>query len=140
MKRVIIASHHNMSEGLSETLRFIMNHSQVSEDIIVVNAYVDEKETDITDRVAKLFDTFANDDEVLILTDMMGGSVTQKFIPYLNDNVHMIAGVNLPLALGLLLTIESDLTAENIIFNIEEAKKQIVYVNQLKMDVSADDE
>ena len=82
--------------------------------------------------VKELFASFDPDDEVIVLTDLMGGSVYQKFFPYMNDHVHVICGMNLPLAMSFLLASEDQtLTQESVDAIIEECKKQIVYVNSL---------
>ena len=71
----------------------------------------------------------------------MGGSVYQKFYPYMNDLVHIICGMNLPLAMSLLLVPEKETLDKERISNIvEECRKQIIYVNQLDTAVDYDDE
>ena len=42
-------------------------------------------------------------DEVVVLTDALGGSVNQRFSRFASDRIHVIAGVNLPLAMTVAL-------------------------------------
>lgn len=69
----------------------------------------------------------------------MAGSVTQKFYKYMNNNIHIISGINLPLALTIAIQINTDneIKIEGI---VKEAKEQIVYVNKSLLDISNDDE
>ena len=118
-----------MAHGLKDTVDFLTNQAKKIYDI---NAYVEEEKKDIDVVVKELFASFDPDDEVIVLTDLMGGSVYQKFFPYMNDHVHVICGMNLPLAMSFLLASEDQtLTQESVDAIIEECKKQIVYVNSL---------
>ncbi len=129
MRRFVFASHHYMAHGLKDTVDFLTNQAKKIYDI---NAYVEEEKKDIDVVVKELFASFDPDDEVIVLTDLMGGSVYQKFFPYMNDHVHVICGMNLPLAMSFLLASEDQtLTQESVDAIIEECKKQIVYVNSL---------
>ena len=129
MRRFVFASHHYMAHGLKDTVDFLTNQAKKIYDI---NAYVEEEKKDIDVVVKELFASFDPDDEVIVLTDLMGGSVYQKFFPYMNDHVHVLCGMNLPLAMSFLLASEDQtLTQESVDAIIEECKKQIVYVNSL---------
>ena len=129
MRRFVFASHHYMAHGLKDTVDFLTNQAKKIYDI---NAYVEEEKKDLDVVVKELFASFDPDDEVIVLTDLMGGSVYQKFFPYMNDHVHVICGMNLPLAMSFLLASEDQtLTQESVDAIIEECKKQIVYVNSL---------
>ena len=72
---------------------------------------------------------------------MMGGSVYQKFYPYMSDKVHVVCGINLPLTLALVLESEdTPLTQELVHQYVEDSKNQIVYVNEVNFAVDEDDE
>lgn len=140
MRRFIFASHHKLAYGLKDTVDFLTNGMKQIYDI---NAYVDDNEPDLEIIVKELFDTFESDDEVIVLADLMGGSVYQKFYPYLSDKVHVVCGMNLPLAMSLVLASEdTPLTSEKVASLIEECKNQIVYVNQINSasTIDSDDE
>lgn len=140
MRRFIFASHHKLAYGLKDTVDFLTNGMVQIYDI---NAYVEDNEPDLEIIVKKLFDTFESDDEVIVLADLMGGSVYQKFYPYMSDKVHVVCGMNLPLAMSLVLASEdTPLTSEKVASLIEECKNQIVYVNQINSasTIDSDDE
>lgn len=140
MRRFIFASHHKLAYGLKDTVDFLTNGMK---HIYEINAYVDDNEPDLEIIVKQLFDTFESEDEVIVLADLMGGSVYQKFYPYMSDKVHVVCGMNLPLAMSLVLASEdTPLTSEKVASLIEECKNQIVYVNQINSasTIDSDDE
>lgn len=137
MRHYILASHHKLAYGLKDTLGFLTN---MSEKIHEISAYIDDS-VSIDEQMENIFSNIDKNDEVIIMTDLVGGSVNQKFYPFMNNHVHLISGVNLPLALYLLLIPENtEITKEKIQTAIKEAQKQIVYVNTLKGTGSDEDE
>ena len=72
---------------------------------------------------------------------MMGGSVYQKFYPYMNDKVHVLCGMNLPMALSFILASEEiPFTSDSIQSILNDCKNQMVYVNNFSVQVDEDDE
>lgn len=136
MRHIIIATHYNFAEGLESTVKFLTSVN----DIKVICAYVDEH-VEIEREIEKIFsDINKIDDEVLIFTDILGGSVNQKFIPYIGEKIHLITGINLPVIMSLVLKEDKLITKEEIEDVIEEARQQIVYVNNFNNEKSDDDE
>ncbi|PST32850.1 PTS sugar transporter subunit IIA [Enterocloster lavalensis] len=135
MRRFVIASHHRMARGLKETLEFLTSRP----DIVDISAYVDER--DLDGQIREAFAGFGPEDEVVIMTDMLGGSVNQKFCQYMSDRCHLICGVNLPCALSLVLQPEDvPLTREAVRSVVEEAKNHLIYVNEYETGENQDDE
>lgn len=131
MKKIIVATHGNMAKGLKDTLEFLAGKMN---NLYIITAYVNNIDID-----KEIRDLIEKDDEIYVLTDIMSGSVTQKFYRYMSDNVHIISGINLPLALSIAIQINTDneIKIEQL---IKEAKEQIVYVNKSSLDISNDDE
>lgn len=129
MRRFIFASHHYLAYGLKDTVDFLTSKARTIYDI---NAYVEDKEQDLEIRVKELFETFDPQDEVIVLTDLLGGSVYQKFYPYISEQVHVLCGMNLPMAMSMVLASEDmPFTEMRIAEIVEDCKNQIVYVNKL---------
>lgn len=138
MRRFIFASHHKLAYGLKDTVDFLTGATKTIYDI---NAYLDDETKDIDTVVAELFASFDDEDEVVVLVDMMGGSVYQKFYPYMSDKVHVICGMNLPMALSFVLVPEDEcLTSEKVEQVLMDCKNQLVYVNKMAASVDEDDE
>lgn len=138
MRRFIFASHHKLAYGLKDTVDFLTGATKTVYDI---NAYLDDETKDIDTVVAELFASFDDEDEVVVLVDMMGGSVYQKFYPYMSDKVHIICGMNLPMALSFVLAPEDEcLTSEKVEQVLMDCKNQLVYVNKMTASVDEDGE
>lgn len=138
MRRFIFASHHKLAYGLKDTVDFLTGATKTIYDI---NTYLDDETKDIDTVVAELFASFDDEDEVVVLVDMMGGSVYQKFYPYMSDKVHVICGMNLPMALSLVFAPEDEcLTSEKVEQVLMDCKNQLVYVNKMAASVDEDDE
>ncbi len=130
-KRIIIASHSYMAKGMKESIEFLSGENK---NISFLSAYVEEK--DIEEDIERLINT---EDEIYVLTDISSGSVTQKFYPYMSDKVHIISGINLPLALSLAIQLDT-FDSKNIDLLIEEAKNQIIYINKYALEITDEDE
>lgn len=135
MRHIIIATHYNFAEGLKSTVEFLTSVNNIQ----VICAYVD-KDVKLEDQIKLIFSKVNNDDEVFVFTDLMGGSVNQGFIPYINDKFHLISGINLPLVMTIALQGEELLTEDEIENIIEEAKGQIIYMNKYSFEENDDDE
>lgn len=133
MRHIILASHHRFAAGLADTIGFLGGPS----DLNVICAYIDE--TPLEDQVAEVFAKFDPDDEVLVLTDILQGSVNQRFAPYVNDHVFLVAGVSVPLTLELALA-DEPLTCEDIEATLALARQSMRLVNTFEADVDEDDE
>ncbi|MET1247394.1 PTS N-acetylglucosamine transporter subunit IIBC [Sporolactobacillus sp. STCC-11] len=137
MRKFIIASHHKMAEGVKDTLNYITGGQG---NIYALSAYL--KNIPIQEEIEELVKEIKEEDEVVIFTDLLGGSVNQAFSRYINrPHVHVITGMNLPVIMSLVLNPEPGyLTADQIHTALNEAKEQLVYVNDLVTNMSEDDE
>lgn len=138
-RKLILASHHRLADGLKDTLEFISGISSEGE-IIAFSAYLDNEPVEKT--IKNMMAQFPVETEVVILTDMTAGSVNQKFFNYrMRPHTQIISGMNLPLALALFLEPKQEyLTTEHVEKLIEQAKNEIVYINELQVDDDDDDE
>lgn len=133
MRHIVLASHHRFAQGLADTLRFLGNQNEPH----VICAYVDEKP--LAPQVEELFATFAPEDEVLVLTDILQGSVNQAFAPYVGEHVFLVAGVNVAVALELCLS-DEPLTCEGIEATIELGRQSMRLINTLQVEDGDEDE
>lgn len=76
MVRYIFASHYRMADGLKETVEFL---TSVKENLYTISAYVTE-DYNIEEEIKKIFDGFQKDDKVVVMTDVLSGSVNQKYL------------------------------------------------------------
>lgn len=123
--KFIIATHGYLADGYVSSIQVLTK----KDNIFAINAYVGEN--DAAQQLKALMESFAEQEEIIIFTDLMYGSMTQAVSPYLNrDNVRCITGINLPLILEFILT-TSTIDDAYIEYTIQEAQKQMVFVNHL---------
>lgn len=134
MRKFIIASHHRFAAGLKDTVEFVTGFKPIYD----LSAYVDDE--DIGNQINQIMNHISTEDEVFIFTDMAGGSVTQKFWPFIAKNVHLICGMNLPLIMACALLDETPLSAEEVNELVLESREQIIYLNQVDIEDGCDDE
>ncbi len=138
MKRYVFASHHSMATGLADTMEFL---TKCDDPMYDLSAYMnDTGDEDFAAVVEDLFSGFDPDDTVVVMTDLMSGSVNQKFFPYMNDHVFLLSGVNVPLAMQLMLADEEDLTPDFINECVQEARDQLLLLNTRESEESEEDE
>ena len=104
----------------------------------VFDAYVDEKS--LNDALDAFFQTVGEKDQVILLSDMYGGSVNSTMYTYLDrPNTTLIAGVNLALVIGLTI-LEGDIIRETLESVIEQSREAIRIVDLEKSDEKEEDE
>lgn len=136
-RRIIIASHSMLSDGIAKTLQFFQGKQ---EQFTVITAYVDNKPID--EQIEQIFNEISVEDEVVILTDLLAGSVNQKFVPYSSrPHTHLVAGMNLPLAMAFSMEpCHEYMSSDRIQEIVKEAQDQVKYVNLLFTATNEDDE
>lgn len=138
MRKIILASHHLMADGLKDTIQYVMPDLNQIETIC---AYMDNQP--VEQQFKDALGNINEQDEYLIFTEMLGGSVNQEAIKYLSyPNVYVVTGMSLPIVLSVVLTLKAyDKIDETMIRNaIEDAKGQIVYVNDMIKNVGVDED
>jgi fructoselysine and glucoselysine-specific PTS system IIA component len=128
MRKFLIAAHGTLPEGIQSSLEIIMGSL---ENIFLIQAYVGENKS-LKEEIDSVLEHINNEDELIVFTDLMGGSVTNQILQYaLKENVYIISGFNLPLLLEVLLADPSSPVLEVIETGINNARNQIVFVNKL---------
>lgn len=121
--KILVIGHGRFAEGIKSVANIIVG--DLSE-VTFMNTYVDD-----IDFHVELDNYFSENKNVLVLTDLFGGSVNQAIIQYITKvNIDVITGINIPLILEILI---SNTTGNNLNFRqiISSAKEQIVYVNDM---------
>ncbi|CAM3157263.1 PTS system, mannose-specific IIA component [Lactobacillus bombicola] len=138
MKQIIIISHKTMSQGMVETIKFFAGNIQ---NLHFICAYENEENEFPIDKLIKLIDGFNSQDQVFLLTDLLGGSVNQNCTQLINErHVNVITGINLAIALSIVLDTGDYLSNEKISELIKEAKSQMIYMNNYIDNNESDDE
>ena len=124
MKKILIATHGTFASGAESTVKFLMGDVG---NITCINAYVDQDEN-LVETLERYFAQVRPGDQVIVLTDIKGGSVNQKIVPYaVRENVFLVAGFNLPLLVALAIAPEG-ITKDEVRQYIEDSRNQMELV------------
>ena len=137
MRKIILASHHNLAIGMKDTLEYII---PTVGDITAIAAYTTN--LPVNEEIEAALADITEKDEAIIFTDLLGGSVNQNFTKYLTyPNVHLVAGMNLPVIMSCLLPLgDAAIEPEQLRLAIQEGQQQIVYVNDYLAQQTIDEE
>ena len=109
MVKFFLSTHGHMASGLKSSIDILLGDSSC---LTVFDAYVDEKSLD--DELIAFFGCVEPEDQVILLSDMFGGSVNSMMYLFLNrPNTMLVTGVNLALVIGLIVGKDS-LTRESV--------------------------
>lgn len=125
MKRIIIITHATYAKGIYEAAKFIIGGV---ENVYIINSFTEsefpEKE------FVSLLERFENNDKVVVLTDLKGGSVNQFVSKHMKERkFHLITGVNLGTVIEIMVKNEDDITEESIRQTVIAGKNDLVYMN-----------
>lgn len=124
MKKCLIATHGRLASGFKSSLEILLGST---EGISVIDAYLDE--TNFEDHLIDYLNTQNNEDQIILMSDLYGGSVNQVMSRYANSsNRILVAGVNLAFVLEVVARGSSHISKEEIEFLVEESRKAIKIV------------
>lgn len=127
-RKFLIATHGTFSAGAKSSLDMIIG---AVPHVFIIQAYLDEKVV-IEQQIQEVLEQVSDQDELVIFSDIMGGSVTNQLLQHaLKPNIHILSGFNLPLLIDVMLADQDTPVTEAIHSAIENAKAQMVYVNEL---------
>lgn len=127
MRNFIIASHGTLAAGMYEACEIILGKQ---ENVNILNAYVNSL-FNLEESVKKMIEQYPEEEEIIVFTDLLGGSVNNEFARYiLRRNFHLFSGVNLACVISGFMY--KDLEIDEFIKRIKEAQNSsIVYCNEL---------
>lgn len=120
MLRLFLSSHGHLASGMKSSVEIL---SGANDRLTVFDAYVNEE--NVKDVLDHYFETVVKpEDEVILLSDLYGGSVNQVMYLYLNrPHTTLIAGVNL--ALVLELSVRESVTKEELQKLVEQSRTML---------------
>lgn len=134
MRQFIIASHAHFAAGINESVSLL---SGERDNVRTLSMYVDGN-NDLAAAAAKMLDETPEGDDLVVCTDLFGGSVNNEFtsIVQRRPNTYLVTNMNLPLLIQLLFAEEGRDTAEVIREICAADDTRVKYVNDL-LDASA---
>ena len=104
MRNVCLVSHGNLAEGLHDTLTMFMGNC---EGVMHMTLKQGEAVDQFQVRCTEMLKTLGEEDEVIVLADLIGGSPLTTFLNALSDlgktPLIVLVGMNLAMALNALL-------------------------------------
>jgi len=127
MKRhYIFASHDTLARGLLDSVELILGKQT---DISTLCAYVEEQR-DLTEQIVEVMQRIPDEDEIVAITDIFAGSVNNEFVRFLQrPRFHLVAGLNLPLVIDLLISGDEPDTRKLIEEALISSRESIQYCN-----------
>ena len=129
MVQFFLSSHGHLASGLKSSVGVLLGGC---DRLTVFDAYVDERS--LEDALNAFYQ------QVILLSDMYGGSVNSIMYTFLNrPNTTLIAGVNLALVIGLVIQ-DRELTREEIEDVVRQSREAIQIVELDNAQQSEGDE
>ncbi|WP_218665946.1 PTS sugar transporter subunit IIA [Streptococcus dysgalactiae] len=125
-RKFLIGSHGRLASGLQSSIDILAGMGQSLE---IIDAYVDD--SDYTSQIDDFIAGVAADEQGLIFTDLLGGSVNQKMVTAVmasgKDNIFLITNSNLATLLSVMfLNPEEALNKDEIVTVINDSQVQLV--------------
>jgi fructoselysine/glucoselysine PTS system EIIA component len=150
MRKFLIATHGLFARGVKSSLDIIIGQT---ENLFLIEAYVEENKG-IEAEIEDILKNMGERDELIVFTDLLGGSITNQVLRSTRGvpestqgvpgstqgrNVHVVSGFNLALLIEVIMA-DADIPAAEVIESaIAGAREQMAYVNKI-MTLNTDDQ
>ena len=134
MLKLFISSHGHFASGMKSSVEILMGPNPR---ITVFDAYVTQES--VQENLDRFYETVEENDQVILLSDLYGGSVNQVMYTYLErPNTRLVAGVNL--ALVLELAVKEEISDKELEQLVEQSRTMLRIVELDKSDAKEEDE
>ncbi len=134
MLKLFLASHGHFASGMKSSIEILAG---ANARLTVFDAYINQDS--VQQHLDEFYKDVKEDDQVILLSDLYGGSVNQIMYLYLDKpNTTLIAGVNL--ALVLELSIRESISKEDINRLVEQSREMLRVVEQDKTETKNEQE
>lgn len=132
--KILLASHGSFAEGLKSAIEIILGKQ---DNLYTINMYLDN--ISLREKLEEILGPSYLDEDIVIFTDIFGGSVNQKMMEIYEDrDVEIVTGMNLPLLLEVLIS--KDLSKENLSKILSVVTKQMTTTDDLLKRVQLEDD
>lgn len=128
---ILMVTHAELSEGYFSAMELILDIN--NEDMETVSFEAGEALDVFLEKLAEIIEKKYKDRNIIILLDLPGGTPANMALPFLSASRKLVAGINLPFVLELMIakkngTLWEELDIENM---IENAKSSMVFYNKI---------
>lgn len=110
---VLVVTHAALSKGYFSALQLILDIDQ--NDMDVLSFETGEALDAFSDKISDVVENKYKDKNMVILLDLPGGTPANMALPFLSDSRKLIAGINLPLVLELMIAKKMEFLGKNLI-------------------------
>ena len=135
-KKVVLVSHGRLAEGAASAIEMVFGKS---DDLLYLGLTTDGNVVELVDGLRS--EVEVNDDiQYVVLADIFGGSVCNQCLQQLSacDNVKLVSGLNMALALGV-LSVPGKISDEELARVISDAREGVREVALIRADTLVDD-
>lgn len=138
MRQYIIASHAHFATGIKESVE----RSRALATTSTIFRCSSMAAWDVAEEAQKLLAGMSADDDVVVCTDLFGGSVNNEFtkIVQTRPRTYLVTNMNLPLLIQLLFSDESAPVEETIRAIVAADDTRVKFVNDLLVDDEEEEE
>lgn len=130
MRKIVFASHGQFASGLKSAVDLIIG--DMAKDIVTFDLMPTGSAEDFVSEVTNIM-IDERITEIIVLTDLKGASVCNSFtLISLNPKIHVFSGMNLPLALDLILSFPKQLNTSDIEQIIDNGRQSIDYIKLIE--------
>lgn len=128
---ILMVTHAELSKGYFSALKLILDIDET--DLETVSLEEGEPLDTFSDKLNAVIEEKHKNRNMVILLDLPGGTPANMAFPFLSDSRKLIAGINLPFVLELLIAKKNGTSWEelNVDSIIENAKNSFVFYNKL---------
>ncbi|MDR1243702.1 MAG: PTS sugar transporter subunit IIA [Endomicrobium sp.] len=133
MVKIVIAAHGNLAKSLINSVELIVGKQ---ENLYAISNEKSDSLIQLQDKIKSLLSDVIDQDGVLILTDMMGGSPNNASCRMLDDfKVEIISGVNLPMLLSAIFAIKNSQDVSQLADKVfTETQKSIINIRKTLLE------
>ena len=136
MLKLIISSHGHFASGIKSSVEILMGPN---DRFTVFDAYINQDS--VNEHLDAFYKTVGPQDQVIMLSDLYGGSVNSVMYTYLTrPNTRLVAGVNL--ALVLELAVKEEISDEDLAALVEQSRTmlRVVELEKVQEEESGDED
>lgn len=128
---VLVVTHAALSKGYFSALQLILDIDQ--NDMDVLSFETGEALDTFSNKISDVVENKYKDKNMVILLDLPGGTPANMALPFLSNSRKLIAGINLPLVLELMIAKKNGVSWEELDLEtiIENARTSIIFYNKL---------
>lgn len=128
---VLLVTHAALSKGYFSALQLILDIDQ--NDLDVLSFEAGEALDTFSNKISEVVENKYKNKNMVILLDLPGGTPANMALPFLSDSRKLVAGINLPLVLELMIAKKNGVSWEelNVETIIENARRSILFYNKM---------